>query len=107
MVALTVIVGQVGVRRSAERVFTEEDHPLVAFGPDFHRGEVDRRQHVPMRFQERAPRQAPSAVGRRLEAMFPQHVPHRRVGDPIADVGQRALNSIIAPSGILLGEAQD
>lgn len=71
------------------------------------RGEVDRSQHIPVSFEKRAPGCLSFAVRCRFDTVLLENVAHSRVGDVVADVGQRTLNAIVAPGGILFGELHD
>ena len=64
-------------------------------------------QHVPMRFEERGPRGLPLSVRSRFDAVRFEDVADGRVGDVVADVGQRTLDAVVSPGRILFGEPQD
>jgi hypothetical protein len=71
--------------------------------PNFDRSEIHGSQHVPMRLEKGMPRRLSPPLRRRLDAMFLQDVGHAGRGDLMTYVSQSALNPIITPGGILLG----
>ncbi len=60
-----------------------------------------------MCFEKRGPGRLLLSVGCRFDAVGFEHITYRRVGDVVADVGQRALDAVIALRRILIGEPQD
>ncbi len=106
----------VGVRRHARKVnptgsqFHYEEQIVrdqATLAPDFDGGEIDGGEHVPMRFQKRLPGGLPLTLRGWLDAMLLQDVPHGRVGEAMAEVGERPLNAVVAPTGILGCQADD
>ena len=78
-----------------------------ASGPDFDGGKVDRRQYVPVRFEERGPGGLALSVRSWLDTVRFENIAHGRVADVVAEVGQPALDAVVTPTGILLSEPQD
>ena len=72
-----------------------------ASGPDFDSGEVDGRQDIPVSLQECGPGRMLASVRGWLDAVSLENVANGCVRDAVADVGQRALNAIATPAGIL------
>src|SRR4029077_10898033 len=83
----------------------ERNQALLA--PHLHSREVDGSQYVPVGLQKRLPGGLSLPLGRRLDPVLLQDVLYGRVGDPVAEVGQGSLNAIVAPTGILLRQAND
>jgi hypothetical protein len=63
--------------------------------------EVNRRQDVPMGFEKGGPRCLSLAVRRRLDAMLFEDIAHGLVRNLVSQVGQRPLDTVVAPSRIL------
>ncbi len=78
--------------------------PSPPFGPDFHGGEVGRRQHVPVRLSEGDPCYGARAIQRRLNAVGLRYI---AVDDPVADILQRILDAIVSPAWVLLRQSQN
>ena len=78
----------------------------AAFRPDFHRREVDGRQHVPVGLDEGRPRRLSLSLTCRFDAVLFQDVTDGLVGDLVAEVGQRSLDAIVTPGRILACHAE-
>ena len=74
-------------------------------GPDLDGREVDTGQHVPVGLDKRLPSRAPPAIRCRLNTMAAEKIAHCLIGDIMSQVGQRALQPIVAPGRILVGHA--
>ena len=105
----------VGTGRTAGEMNTESfqlhdkqqvEGDQATLGPDFDRRKVNRRQHVPVGFEKRAPCGLPLSVGRWLDTVCFEDVPHCPGGDVVADIGQSALNAVVTPGRVLFGEPQ-
>jgi len=75
--------------------------------PDFDGCEVDRAEHVPVRLKELLPGGLPLSVACGLDPVLPQNAADGGVGDLVPEVGERALDAVVAPCPILPGHAQD
>src|SRR2546427_8753221 len=73
--------------------------------PDLSSEEVGRHKDVHVRADELLPRGGGFALWGRGDAMAFQDVAHRLVTDRIAQVGQGADNTVIAPGAVFLGHA--
>src|SRR5882672_5127378 len=73
--------------------------------PNFDRSEIHGSQHVPMRLEKGMPRRLAPPLEHWFDAMLLQDIGNARRGNIMAQVGQGALNPIITPGGILLGNA--
>src|SRR6266705_1967272 len=71
--------------------------------PDLSSEEVGRHKDVHVRADELLPRGGGLALWGRGDAMAFQDVAHRLVTDRIAQVGQGADNTVIAPGAVFLG----
>ena len=60
-----------------------------------------------MRFDERRPRRLSFPVRRGFDSVLLENVANGRVGDMVADVGQRALDSVVASGRVFLSETKD
>ena len=67
------------------------------FGPDFNRREVDCSQNVPVGSKEGFPSGLTLPLSHRLDAVFFQDVSDGLIRDFMSEVGQRSLNTIVAP----------
>ena len=67
----------------------------------------DRRQHVPMCFEECRPSGLTLSLGSRFNSVGLQDNANRGVGDVVSDVGQRTLDAVVAPSRVFPTESQD
>ncbi len=83
----------------------ERDQPT--FRPDFNCREVDCPQNVPVGMKECFPSGLPLPFRRRFDAVFFQDVSDGLIRDFMSEVGQRPLNAVVAPGGIVLRHLQD
>ena len=68
----------------------------------FDREEVRASEHVHMRLDELLPGGRATPLGRRWDLVTTQDVADRLIGDPMAQVGQRAHDPIIAPGPVFV-----
>jgi len=66
-------------------------------GPDLDGGEVDRRDGIPVSFEEGFPSRCRPSFRCWFDSIFLEDVPDRGVGDSMAEIVERSLNSIVAP----------
>ncbi len=78
-----------------------------AFCPDFDCREIDGAQNIPVGFQEGFPSALTLSLRRWLDAVFFQDVADGLIGYLMSEVGQRPLNTVVAPGGIVLSHPQD
>lgn len=69
--------------------------------PNFNGREINGRQNLPMRFDERVPRCLPFASWRRFDSVLLEYIADGRIQNTKAKVGQGALDSVAAPRRIL------
>jgi len=75
-------------------------------GPHFDRREVDRGQDVPVGFDEGLPRCLSFAIRCWFDTVLLEDIADRLVGDVVAQVGQGALDAIVAPRRIFPCDAR-
>ena len=83
----------------------ERDQPT--FRPDFNSRKVDCSQNFPVGMKECFPSDLPLPLRHWFDAIFFQDVSDRLIRDFMSEVGQRPLNTVVAPSGIVLRHPQD
>src|SRR5712691_849506 len=77
-------------------------------GSDLDGEEVRRDEHLPVHLEEFRPtRPCLSSLGRRVDVMATQDVTHGNLVDVMPEVGQRTLDTLIPPTGVLLSHAHD
>ena len=99
-----------GQVNTSSRKFHDEqqivgDEP--AYCPVFNGGEVDGREHIPMRLDERLPSCLTLSIWSRFDPMLFENVADGSIGNVIANVRQRALDPVVSPVQVFLGEAKD
>ena len=75
--------------------------------PDFHGGEVDRGQDLPMGSDERGPGCLSFPIRSRLNSVLLKDVADSGVRDGIADVREGALDSVKSPRWVFFGKAKN
>ena len=75
--------------------------------PNFRRCEVDGGKRVPMGPQERTPRYLPLPFWRGFDPIQLQDVANRLITDRMDEIGQSALNAVIAPGRIFFRKPED
>src|SRR5215469_13556662 len=86
----------------------EEQHhePLqTSPGPHFHSEEIRGHNHLPMPAQELLPRRLPAPLRCRLDPVSFQDPSDRAAGKLVSKIGERTLDSSIAPIPVLLCHA--
>jgi hypothetical protein len=75
--------------------------------PDLDGGEVNRPENIPVGLEKSLPSGLMLSVRCRLDAVCFENISDGCVGDPVSKVGERPLDAIVAPGGILLGNAEE
>ncbi len=78
----------------------------AALGPDFDRGEIHGGEGFPMGLEKRLPGTVAFSFGRRFDAVLPENVTDGRIGNGVAEVGQSALDAVVAPGEVLFRESE-
>ena len=99
-----------GQVNASSRKFHDEEQIVgdePTFCPDFNRGEVDGCEHIPMRLDERLPSCLALPIWSWFDPMLFENVADGSIGNVIANVRQRALDPVVSPVQVFLGEAKD
>ena len=99
-----------GQVNASSRKFHDEEQIVgyePTFCPDFNGGEVDGCEHIPMRLDERLPSCLALPIWSWFDPMLFENVADGSIGNVIANVRQRALDPVVSPVQVFLGEAKD
>ena len=75
--------------------------------PYFHGGEVDGRDGIPVGLKECFPGGLVLANWCRFDAVLLEDVSDRAVGNLVAEISEGPLDTVVAPSGVFLGKAEN
>jgi hypothetical protein len=92
---------------SSRKLDEEKNHETLktGFGPDFDGKEVCGHDLIPMLVEEFFPSGFPFPIRRGFDAVTSQDVGYCRCGNFVAEVLHRTLDSVVAPSTVLLSHA--